>query len=234
MTAQSSTMTYVVSATTRAGGAASVHARASEIAFDGSAQSGDALPGPADLLCAALSACILKNVERFANMLPFRYDSASIEVTADREESPPRIVRMHYRLRIVTDEPAARIELLHKNIRKFGTITPLVVEALAHVGLSLPSTAPPPSVFDQFKAGRHFHYFTAVYNEEHGQEYPQFPGVTQRLYWSFPDPASFEGTHDQRLARAMEVRDAIRTRLDAGPSTLPDAPRSSTTRTDSQ
>src|SRR5690606_31848179 len=95
MTTQTSTMTYTVSASTRAGGTASVHARTSEIAFDGSAQSGEALPGPADLLCAALSACILKNVERFSHMLPFRYESASLEVTAEREEPPPRIVRMH-------------------------------------------------------------------------------------------------------------------------------------------
>jgi len=120
---QASTMTYTVSATTRPGGTASVHARTSDIAFDGSAQAGEALPGPADLLCAALSACILKNVERFSHMLPFRYEAASIEVTAEREEPPPRIVRMRYRLRVVTDEPAARVELLHKNIRKFGTIT---------------------------------------------------------------------------------------------------------------
>ena len=40
-----------------------------------------------------------------------------------REEPPPHIVRMRYRLRVVTDEPAAHVELLHKNIRKFGTIT---------------------------------------------------------------------------------------------------------------
>ncbi len=123
MTTSASTTTYTVSASTRPGGTASVHARTSDIAFDGSAQPGETLPGPADLLCASLAACMLKNVERFSHMLPFRYESASIEVTADRAEPPPRIVRLHYRLRIVTEEPAARVELLHKNIRKFGTIT---------------------------------------------------------------------------------------------------------------
>ena len=134
MTTPASTMTYTVSASTRAGGTASVHARTSNIAFDGSAQSGEALPGPADLLCAALSACILKNVERFSHMLPFRYESASLEVTAEREEPPPRIVRMHYRLRVVTDEPPARVELLHKNIRKFGTITNTLAAACELTG----------------------------------------------------------------------------------------------------
>jgi uncharacterized OsmC-like protein len=124
MTARShGPMTYSVRAECRAGGQATVYARTSSIAFDGSAQAGESLPGPADLLCAALSACILKNVERLSQMLPFRYESASIEVTAEREEPPPRIVRVSYRLRIVTEEAPARVELLHKNIRKFGTIT---------------------------------------------------------------------------------------------------------------
>jgi len=117
------TLKYTVTAECRAGGEAIVHARTSDIAFDGTAESGDVLPGPADLLCAALCACVLKNVERFSKMLPFRYQSASIVVEADREGPPPRIVRMRYRLTVVTDEPITRLELLHKNIRKFGTIS---------------------------------------------------------------------------------------------------------------
>ena len=123
MTKQAVTTTYTATAVTHAGGAAVARARTSEIAFDGTAKSGDALPGPADLLCTALAACILKNVERFSHILPFRYESASVEVTAERQEPPPRIVRMHYRLRVVTDEPANRLAMLHKNIKLFGTIT---------------------------------------------------------------------------------------------------------------
>jgi hypothetical protein len=43
-------------------------------------------------------------------------------------------VRLHYRLRVVTDEPAARVELLHKNIRKFGTITNTLAAACELTG----------------------------------------------------------------------------------------------------
>jgi uncharacterized OsmC-like protein len=107
----------------RPGGEGHLEAHGLSTAFDGTAGRLEALPGPADVLCAALSACMLKNVERFSHLLPFRYTSASIEVSADREEAPPRIVRMRYRLRIVTEEPAHRVELLHTNLRKFGTIT---------------------------------------------------------------------------------------------------------------
>jgi hypothetical protein len=56
-------------------------------------------------------------VERFSHMLPLRCESGANDVTADREEPPPRIVRMHHQLRIVTDEPTTRIELLPKNMR---------------------------------------------------------------------------------------------------------------------
>jgi uncharacterized OsmC-like protein len=107
----------------RVGGAGRLQAHGLDAEFDGTAGRLEDLPGPADVLCAALCACILKNVERFSHMLPFRYESASVEVTAEREAPPPRIVRVSYHLRVVSDEPPARVELLHRNIRKFGTIT---------------------------------------------------------------------------------------------------------------
>ncbi len=93
--------------TGKVGGRAVAHARTSTIPFDRSAQAGDALPGPANLLCAELSACIIKNVERFSDLLQFRYELASIEVSADWEEPPPHIVRMHYHLRVAPVSPQA-------------------------------------------------------------------------------------------------------------------------------
>jgi uncharacterized OsmC-like protein len=115
--------TYEATGSVRAGGDGRLEAHGLAISFDATAGRLDALPGPADLLCAALSACLLKNVERFSHILPFRYESASIRVEAAREEPPPRIARMRYRLVVVTEEPPHRVELLHRNLEKFGTIT---------------------------------------------------------------------------------------------------------------
>jgi uncharacterized OsmC-like protein len=123
MTARGAATRYEVHGENVAGGTARVVARTSTIAFDGSAATGDLLPGPADLLAAALAACMLKNVERFSHILPFRYRRATVEVAVEREEPPPRIVRARYTLRVETDEPDRRVELLHRNIRTFGTIT---------------------------------------------------------------------------------------------------------------
>ena len=105
------------------GGAATIASRASTIAFDGSAGTGELLPGPADLLAAALAACILKNVERFSGLLPFTYQHARVHVELERQEPPPRIVRARYTLRINTNEPDHRVQLLHRNILRFGIIT---------------------------------------------------------------------------------------------------------------
>jgi uncharacterized OsmC-like protein len=117
------TTSYAAVGTVKNGGAASVQANGATVPFDGTRGRVEGLPGPADLLASALAACILKNVERFSHLLPFAYDSASVHVVADRIEPPPRIVKLRYELRVVTSEPAVRVELLHKNIRKFGTIT---------------------------------------------------------------------------------------------------------------
>lgn len=101
---------------------AEIGGKTARIRFDSSAGQSEALPGPADLLVTAFAACVLKNVERMSRLQPFRYEGAEIEVIAAREERPPRIARIHYRLTVVSDEPQRRVELLHRNIAHQGTI----------------------------------------------------------------------------------------------------------------
>jgi uncharacterized OsmC-like protein len=122
-TVPGATTRYTVDAENLPGGVGTIASRASVIHFDGSAATGELLPGPADLLAAALAACLLKNVERFSGILPFRCERASVHVEIERAEPPPRIVRARYTLRVETDEPERRVELLHRNILNFGTIT---------------------------------------------------------------------------------------------------------------
>jgi uncharacterized OsmC-like protein len=52
----------------------------------------------------AFAACVLKNVERFSKILSFRYDEASITVTSERQDAPPKMIRVTYSLRLVTGE----------------------------------------------------------------------------------------------------------------------------------
>jgi len=41
------------------------------------------------------------------------------------------------------------------------------------------------------------------------EECPTLPGVGTRLYWPFEDPAAFQGTEEEKLAKFREVRDQI-------------------------
>lgn len=79
-------------------------------------------PGPAHLLAAAFAACLLKNLARAAQLLQFRYRDAEVEVTARRQDSPPKFVEISYTLHIATDESQRRVDLVHLNLRKYGTV----------------------------------------------------------------------------------------------------------------
>lgn len=115
--------TYSIHARTVERGRAQVDIGSEAIRFDTSWASGPSnLPGPAELLAASFSACLLKNLERAGQLLDFRYDAADVDVVARRQDSPPKFVEISYRMRITTEEPERRVDLLHKNLRTFGTV----------------------------------------------------------------------------------------------------------------
>lgn len=78
---------------------------------------------PAEMLLAALAACIIKSAERALPMLGFDMRSMSVQLRAIRQDAPPQIVSIDYLVTVETDESDHRLELLHKNIRKYGTIS---------------------------------------------------------------------------------------------------------------
>jgi uncharacterized OsmC-like protein len=115
-------MSYAVRARIVAPGRSEVAARRTTIAFDSSPGVGEELPGPAELLAGAFAACLLKNVERFSEILPFRQSGAEVDVRVERQDAPPRFTRIAYELRVVTDEDERRVGLLHHNLRRYGTV----------------------------------------------------------------------------------------------------------------
>src|ERR1043166_7947572 len=94
-----------------------------------------------------------------------------------------------------------------------GTLNPIVVEAMREAGIDI-SANKTKAVFDMFRSGQIFAYVITVCDEASAERCPIFPGVTQRLHWSFPDPSSFKGTHEERLAGPRQVRDTIKARIE--------------------
>ncbi|MHB8490525.1 MAG: OsmC family protein [Candidatus Dormibacteria bacterium] len=124
--------TYRVSARTEGNGRAVAEAADESIAFDASwAQPPSGLPGPAELLASAFAACLLKNIERAGHLLSFRYESAEVDVIVRRQDAPPMFTEIAYELRVATDESDHRLELLHRNLRQFGTVYNTLAAACA-------------------------------------------------------------------------------------------------------
>ena len=81
----------------------------------------DAL-NPAELLLAALAACMLKGIERVIPILNFSLGGVRVVIKGIRQDVPPRMESIGYEIIVDTDEPDRRLELLHDNVRKYGTV----------------------------------------------------------------------------------------------------------------
>ncbi len=115
---------YAVTAAQAARTVGAAHSRSAEVLFDIAAPAGQNqhLMNPAELLLSAFAACALKNVERYAEILSFAYQRAEIIVRGVRQDAPPRITAITYTLTLWTDEPAHRVQLLQRNLEKYGTV----------------------------------------------------------------------------------------------------------------
>src|SRR5690606_39083634 len=70
---------------------------------------------PAELLLAALSACMIKGIERVAPILKFRLRGVEVRVHGVRQDVPPRMESIDYAIVVDTDEDDRRLALLHDN-----------------------------------------------------------------------------------------------------------------------
>uniref|UniRef100_E6PGP3 Thioredoxin-coupled arsenate reductase n=1 Tax=mine drainage metagenome TaxID=410659 RepID=E6PGP3_9ZZZZ len=100
-----------------------------------------------------------------------------------------------------------------------GALNPLAVEAMRERGIDI-SQKQTRHVFDLVTSGKLFDYVITVCDESNAERCPVFPGVTQRIHWSFPDPGALVGPDEERLARTREIRDAIEARVSEWGATL--------------
>ena len=89
---------------------------------------------PVELLLSALAACMIKGVERVTPMLGFRHDGVTVTLEADRQDAPPKLVAIRYDIAVATDESDGRLDLLLRNILKYGTISNTLAGAVPMTG----------------------------------------------------------------------------------------------------
>ncbi len=86
---------------------------------------------PAELLLAAIAACMIKGAERVAPMLKFDLRGFEVRLHGVRQDTPPKIIAIDYEIIVDTPETDQRLELLHKNIPKYGTVSNTIAAVVA-------------------------------------------------------------------------------------------------------
>jgi uncharacterized OsmC-like protein len=89
---------------------------------------------PVELLLSALAACMIKGVERVTPMLAFQFDAVEVRLEAVRQDAPPKLTAISYEIIVATTEPDTRLDLLLRNILKYGTISNTLAGAVPLTG----------------------------------------------------------------------------------------------------
>jgi uncharacterized OsmC-like protein len=103
--------------------------KAAEILLDTDIKGRPDAFNPAELLLAAVAACMIKGIERVTPMLQFEFTDVEVKLHGFRQDNPPKMTLIEYELIIETTESDQRLDLLHKNVRKYGTISNTVADA---------------------------------------------------------------------------------------------------------
>jgi len=93
-----------------------------------------------------------------------------------------------------------------------GKLNPFVVEVMKEKGIDISKNITK-SVFDFYRSGKKYNYVITVCDEASGEKCPIFPGVNERIHWSFKDPSSFKGTNEEILGSTRLVRDEIENKV---------------------
>jgi arsenate reductase len=89
-------------------------------------------------------------------------------------------------------------------------VRPLAIRAMAEVGVDI--SGQESKTLERY-LGHHWDAVITVCDQAN-EACPFFPGASQRLHWSFPDPSKAPGTEEEQFAAYRRTRDAIRRRID--------------------
>ena len=92
-------------------------------------------------------------------------------------------------------------------------MNPFTVQVMNEIGMDV--SAQTSKGIDSYLGKVLFQYLITVCDDAEKNCPTVWPGVNQRLHWSFEDPAKFEGTEGEKLAKFRQVRNEIEQRIKA-------------------
>ena len=120
---------------------------------------------------------------------------------------------------------SARSQMAEAFLKKYGgnkfeahsagfepkAIHPYTVQVMEEIGI--PLSGQYSKSFREYMGKVHFAYLITVCAEAEKNCPTTFPGIGQRLHWAFEDPAAFEGSEEEKMAKFREIRDKIASRI---------------------
>ena len=120
---------------------------------------------------------------------------------------------------------SARSQMAEAFLRKYGNgrfephsaglepkgVNPLTVKVMDEVGIDISNQTS--KGIETYLGKMSFQYLVTVCDDADKNCPAVWPGVHKRMHWSFKDPARFEGTEEEKLAKFREVRDLIESRV---------------------
>ena len=91
-------------------------------------------------------------------------------------------------------------------------IHPLTKQVMDEIGLTIDKQYS--KALTDYADKLHFGYLITVCSKADEKCPKSFPGMGQRLYWDFEDPAKLIGSEENRLAKLREIRDEIRRKIE--------------------
>lgn len=86
-------------------------------------------------------------------------------------------------------------------------VNPLTIRVLDEAGIDISNQTS--KSLDTYLGKTGFQYLVTVCDDADQNCPTSLPGIKVRMHWSFEDPARFEGSEEEKLAKFREVRDLI-------------------------
>jgi arsenate reductase (thioredoxin) len=90
-------------------------------------------------------------------------------------------------------------------------VNPLTLRVMEEVGIDISNQRS--KGIETYLGKTLFQYLITVCDDAEKNCPTVWPGVNTRMHWSIEDPAKFEGTEEQKLAKFREVRDLMEKRI---------------------
>ena len=92
-------------------------------------------------------------------------------------------------------------------------LNPLTVKAMDEIGIDISNQKS--KGVDTYLGKMLFQYLITVCDDADKNCPTVWPGVNNRMHWSFQDPAAIEGSEQEKLEKFREVRDLIEEKIKA-------------------